>query len=247
MKLIGAMYPNMAKSTHRDYFMRCMLSGFDFPSDGVHRLEAHAATDYDSKGSLCDAAIADGFPFFELLRDSWMRKIDAACQWTWCSGLRAVEQLLAPGECIIYMLDDHMIRRQFHIFADLVDPLSDLQMIQLFSWDPCTIEGHGFENPERFPRRNFDKCEARPQLYHGFNLAGDSVVLLSKRGAQMAFSWIAEFPYEFLETHILRKSQFALPGCYSLVTEHEWMGWIDQKIVGSYRVDAPPTEPHYWD
>ena len=241
MELIGAMYQNMKRSTHRNYFMQSMLSGFNFPPGEVHRLAANDAGDYENKETICNAAIADGFPFFELLRDSWMNKINVACQWTWCCGLRAMRDMLAPGKSCLYLLDDHFIRRTFYDFNQLVAPLDDLLMLQIFQWD-VRKEGDGkFKNPEFYAPKNFEVCESNPHVYHGFNYAGDSIAIFSGDGAARSLDWIAEFPYEFLETHVLRRSQLTLPGCYSIVHDHEWIGWIDVSIVGSYRENIAPA------
>lgn len=237
MELVGVMYPNLARSVFRRYFMECMLDGWDVPPECVFRFEAHDNANFDNKELVCDAAIADGFDCFARLRDSWMSKADLACQWTWLAAMRDIANRLLEDQAMLYLLDDKLIRKHWlHLKNEIVDRLDDLSILQMFQWPVEGVEGHGIENVQDYVAKNFQLSGKSEHVYHGFNNAGDSVMVFTALGAQMVIDWISEFPYDFLEIHVLRRSQVHIPGAYSLVDPWLWMGGVSERCTGSYRM-----------
>ena len=90
MKLVGARYMNLARRPDKSTYTKAMLTGMDCPLEQIHRIDAHDGSQYENTDTLCDAAVADGFEFFEKLSDCWMSKGDIATLWTWCKSLRLI-------------------------------------------------------------------------------------------------------------------------------------------------------------
>ena len=245
MKLVGVYYPNLRRRPDRNTFMQYSLAGQDFKESDVRRIEAHDHKDYETKEAVCDAAIADGFPFFSALRkqkEVGLKKGDVACQWTWCAGLRLLSEQLGADECAIYMLDDFLVRKPRDGYQALVSNLEDLLILQIFQWFPSQ-EPEVNLDAELFGPVNFTTAPQCDAVYQGFHAAGDSMLILSQAGAKLALDWIEGFPYNYMEKQIYLRSQEVIEGCYSVKDPHEWCGFIPDSICGTDRFMAGSNMP----
>ena len=226
MKLVGIFYMNLARRTDRNTYMRAMLTGIGVPLEAIHRIDAHDNRDYADTHALCDAAMADGFQWFDSLRECWMDKGDIAVSWTFNHALTLIEAALGPGECVMLMTDDQTLRQPFWKFEAAIGDLYDLKILQVSQWLPH--EKEWFPTKTWSPR-NYTKSNAH--VYHGFNGAGDGVTIYTREGATLMKSWYTADPYQFAEIQIYNHSATALPGCYSFVEPHLWSGCVDDRVL----------------
>ena len=255
MNFKGVVFTNLDRSTHRRYFMEASLNGMGFPLSNIFRFRSHDFEDYNSLDDLCNAAVNDGFFCFEKLRNSWMNVRDAACQWTWFGAVRWVAQNLDDEDCMLYIQDDVLVRSRWHMFGDLVGPVSDLSIIQLFRWDVIqnAAEEYGVDSNEyarickRCPPRRPVLASLTPSLYDGFHGAGDIALIFSKKGALQALEWLNENPEEYLEMLLAFRMNEDIEGCYSIIQPWDWIGTFDEELDGSYRLGTSTKNPIYME
>ena len=234
MKLIGAWYINLKRRPDKSMYTRAMLTGVDCLLEQVHRIDAHDGMDYETIDGLCDSAVADGFAFFEKLRDCWMSKGDVATMWSWAKSLRLLSETLKPAECGILMLDDQALRQPFWKFDEAVRELEDLKILQVAQWLPHEKE-EAWAPAEKIVPSN--DTSANAFVYHGFNGAGDAVMIVSAEGAALMLQWFEEDPHQFPEIQIYKRSKTAMQGCYSFQNPHLWSGFVDDRIFAEHGTD----------
>ena len=234
MNLISTWYLNLTRRPDKATYTKAMLTGVDCLLEQIHRIDAHDGADYENTALLCDAAIAEGFPWFEKLRDCWMGKGNVATMWSWCKSLRLLSQCLQEEECAIFMLDDQTLRQPFWKFGEAVSDLDDLKILQVSQWLP-------HEKDEAWsPLEKFPPCNDEPVndfCYKGFNGAGDAVTIFSAEGAALMLDWFAEDPYQFPEIQIYLRSKTVFDGCYSFQEPHLWSGFVDDRIFAKKGTD----------
>ena len=224
-ELSKVVYINLDSQPERNFYMKSMLTGMGWPIDAIIRFPAKAGQDYTSKSSICDAAAADGFPFFKDF--FWQCKgktIEGiGLQWSWCAALRTITE----GEDItLLMMDDYTLRQTWDKFKNLVGSIDeDLTILQVTQWYPH------FEDWDKpvLPPRHIRHYNAL--LNYGFNGAGDGITIYSPAGAEMMLQWLSEDPCLFPELQVYYKSQVEIDGCFSVKYPYAWSGVADQSIV----------------
>lgn len=224
-ELNKVMYINLDFQPERNFYMRAMLTGMDCPLDSIIRFPAKAGKNYPDKQSICRAAAADGFPFFERIWEkTWMTLPCLGLQWSWCAALRVI----AAGEDItLLMIDDYTLRKEWWAFRGLVGCIDeDLKILQVSQWYPH-FEDNGRLGKLVSPRfiRHYNEL-----LNYGFNGAGDGLIIYSPAGAEMMLQWLSEDPYFLPEIQVYLKSQTEIEGCFSVKFPYVWSGVVDRSV-----------------
>ena len=104
--------PNLDRRPERWAYMLGVLDHARFPirdKNIVMRFSSHDGQDYDGLIEVCDAAIADGFDFFEEVKQRppgipERYQYHAAWYWTWASILRKIIEM--KNKTVMFMIDD---------------------------------------------------------------------------------------------------------------------------------------------
>ena len=223
-QLNKAMYINLDSQPERNFYMRAMLTGMDCSLDSIIRFSAKAGKNYPDKESICEAAAADGFPFFEgIWEKTWMTLSCLGLQWSWCAALRAIAE---DEDITLLMVDDYTLRKEWWKFRELVGCIDeDLKILQVAQWYPH-LEDEGLAKLVR-PRfiRHYNEL-----LNYGFNGAGDGIMIYSPAGAEMMLQWLSEDPYSLPELQVYYKSQTEIEGCFSVKFPYAWSGVVDRSV-----------------
>lgn len=236
MRLVKYLYPNLKTRADRDFFMRCNLSGMDVPADKVCRFDAKSTHDYSNQEEVCEAAIQDGFYWFESLKDSWMTQRQMAIQWTFCAILRELSQTLELNTCALVIQDDKLFRMRRQYFESYISLLDDLQILQIFQWELATEDkvvkkklAEGSLKP--LPPRELEFSDQSDIFYKGIHKPGDSAFVVSREGAKLFLTWIEEYVYDTPEIILYLESASSTPGLYSVVDPYWFIGHISGDIV----------------
>ena len=226
MELIEARYMNLERKYDRHMFAQAMLAGVDTPLDRIKRVPGKDAMEYNTVEEIVDAAMADGFHYFEPLKHSWMGRGDVGYHWAMCAALQEITELPA-GQCVLLMQDDYVLRQPFWRFERIAN-IDNLKTFQISQWHPHDSDWYMGEKYPPMNRRHFSE-----DIYYGFNGAGDSALIHSAEGAKQMLQWIEEDPHQFAEIQIYKHSREELEGCYSLVFPPLWLGAIpDETLIG---------------
>ena len=209
--------------------MRGMLRGMGASETEIVRLAAKDTREYDNnKEAICEAAIQDGFDFFEIIlgRLGDFPKSapgEFAWLWTYCRSLRF---LMRDRKTTLLMIDDFTLRQTFWEFQYLVGSIDDpLKILQIESWLPH--EEQIYKDIDVRPRnlRLYNN-----NLFHGLYGAGDSALIFTPAGAELMLEWITETAdvktryVLFPEAALFRNSNTNIPGCFVVHCSWKWIG-----------------------
>ena len=216
------------------------------PDDCIHIMSAMDGAAYSDIDTLVDAVVDDGFPWFEVFKDSqWSgpehphsKQGNLATTWSF---LRAFRKVIKLDVLSIVMVDNYFLGKGWWFFGQLVKGLEDLRILQLHHWDSRKHPNPEFRN-DNFPRVRWYPDEVQKDISRGLAGAGDSVIMVSPAGAQQIIDWSAEQPYFLIENllwHFAHEGPH--PGCYSIVkTGYE--EWADGRIFLQHWTGASDSD-----
>ena len=227
-KLEQVVYSNLDRHPERNWYMLGMLTGMGASLDQIVRLRAKDALEYQDVASISEAAISDGFDFFDrYLAEE--HKTNLAWFWTYCRSLRYI---IESKKTTLLMIDDFTLRQTFWKIRDLVGSIEEpLKILQIECWFPHEVDGMNFYKlvPPRH-MRNYNN-----DLFRGLWGAGDSCIVYSPEGAALMLDWISEGRCREPETVIYQHSETEVPGCFVVRCSWEWIGHCDQTVFEQAR------------
>ena len=200
--MIGFNTLNLERRKDRYYTMVGHLQTIGAPFDVVRFHKGVDGIDYSSPGEACDAAIVDGFPSFDSLRDWGSGTICG----TW-SALRVLRYIASdeyPFKFSYFNYDDKLLRLNYKEFVALI------KHINLLHKGPFRIL-------QLAPDRSIaNAVPISPDSYicKGIHSGGDSGLVLSKEGCLLLLESFQKCP--MMLQHIMGKLDPSLPGTYSV-------------------------------
>ena len=201
------MVMNIPKNEKRWYYMLGVLMAHGFPMGGdsspwgnmIIRFPAHDGLDYPDREAVVEAAITDGFPYFNRFHRMKTRSTVAWC-WTWASALRKIVEM---NRTVLLLVDDRYPR-----FGWSYRRLSLLVR-------ECARASHGHGT---FRGIQLEACirahDIRPpykphtsMLHPGFAGCNDNAFILNAEGAKLLLEVHSEPPYDFPLKDILTVAQ----------------------------------------
>ena len=203
--MLSVWYVNLDRRPDRASMMEMTLSSNGY--DRVRRIRAMDAKHYEYIGSIVDAAIQDGFDFFDVL-DNYSRKHimkypgSLALQWTYCRALRDIKDL--PLGTIVFLCEDDILLKCRHdVLSNAVLSLNDVKMIC------CTSHSKRFEDLSDIPNELLIQ-KSGLVFTTEFSGSGAYFQIFDPRGAAEMLDWIEDTPWLHLEkqfAHNLKISQ----------------------------------------
>ena len=209
------------------------------PPDMIHIFEAHDGLEYQSKGEIAQAAVDDGFDFFdwyverdEQQLDTWMGIGELACMWSIAALLREIANKEGTN-AHFYVLADRFLRKKFWEAEALINELPDFNFIQFRGYIADRWVDDPVLSETRPPIRWYD--EARGIEHNGLKI-GDGLLLMTPAGAAWMLPLARKLkmndaPYELMLMHMAWEYHHAGPpvdGLYSMAgptcTFEEWYG-----------------------
>ena len=112
------------------------------PPEIIRIFEAHDGLDYQSRDELAQAAVDDGFPFFnfylkreEQQLQTWMGIGELACMWSIASLLREIAHK-EGNNAHFYVLADRFLRKKFWEVEALINELPNFNFMQFRGYLP---------------------------------------------------------------------------------------------------------------
>lgn len=238
MELVKYVYMNLRTRTDRDFFMRCQLSGMEVSDDMICRFDARSKYNYSCQEEICEAAVNEGFHWFESLKSSWMDERYTATQWSYCAALRELSETLQPCTCALLMQDDKLLRVRHYFLSEIVFLFHDFNILQLYQWESAkqyevTPKKLAQGSLIPLPPRPLELSNQSDLFYKGVHRPGDSAFIVTANGAKLLLAWMEEYIYDLPEIVLYLKSGSTyVPGLYSAVDPHLFIGHISGDIVG---------------
>lgn len=192
-------YLNRKDREDRNYLFRGAMAMNEIPPKQLVRCIAKNKEDYPSRAALCDAAIADGFTgFFSYQRDregQYPGFGHLVCSW----GCMRIWRRIADGkELGVQFLDDYCLKQPLHAFGRLIEPLDDLNILQL-AWhkrDDIFLRNDYNLPPIPYQFEADRVSEKSPDFLEGTGIgSSDWALVLSPDGAAAVLQYMNQFPY----------------------------------------------------
>ena len=227
------------------------------PPEKINIFEAHDGLEYQSRGELAQAAVDDGFAFFNWYVEEekkqedpiWMGIGELACMWSIAALLREIANKEGTN-AHFYVLADRFLRKKFWEAEALINELPDFNFIQFRGYLPPEYapgpvqaelhEGRLFWSEWRktwiADSEAFSEAKPRPPIRwydesrgieHNGFKIGDGILLMTPEGA----SWMLALAHDL-------QMQDAP---YELMLMHvAWEYTHTRPIVkGAYSMDGP--------
>ena len=211
--MIGFEILNLEHRLDRKYCLLGNLITQGVPYENITFHKAIYGADYPDAKSVCDAAVADGFPAFSEGCEMGGRA-DAAYHWGLMRILKHIASEAYPFELAYFNQDDRLLPRDLS-FQDLSDigkmllhADSNFSFLQL-GWDHTFF---GIPNVSLDTKDNFLVLCNR-LFYKGIFAKGDSGLLMSKNGARVLMDKFSKTK-KWFETLVLEDGN--VEGAYTL-------------------------------
>ena len=233
------MYPvsfnilNLERRTDRRDVMAGNLQTLGVPYNLITFHKAPDAMEYETTNDLCEAAIADGFPYFANLRKSG--KGSTACFWGGCRMLRYIASEEHPCHYGYYNQDDILLKISYEKLREIVKYLEN------YSHDNQQSEFLILQMHTRYGKPYVGSIEPKPifpssYIQHGLYGKGEIGLVLSKKGAAFLLEQAMQLGGSI--ENLMSKIEPDLPGTFSFSKGFSPIELFNLKFWGkSYRAD----------
>lgn len=212
-------YVNREDREDRNYLFRGAMAAMGFRPEDLVRVIAKNREDYPSRTDVCEAGEADGFGgYFSYQKDAKYPGYGSLVS-GW-SMMRAWRMIAEQDEICLFFLDDYYLKQPIGAFLQLIEPLDDLNIVQL-AWhvQPDIFRFNVFDLPIQYEDKE-DKVSEKSQYFleGAWQGSSDWALVFSPHGAAKLLEYTSEYPYTGGETHItgMQHTYKNMLGIYSL-------------------------------
>lgn len=212
-------YVNRADREDRHYLFRGAMAAMGFPAEDLVRVIAKNREDYPSRAELCEAGAADGFEdYFNYQRNA--NHPGYGCLVSAWSIQRCWRLIAKQDEIVLFFLDDYYLKQPIDQLLALIEPLDDLNVVQL-AWhvrdDVFFLNQYNLPIP--YQHRSCNISDKSPDFLDGaWEGASDWAFVVSPQGVSWLLDYMRLQPYLATETALcgMQHTFTHLTGIYSL-------------------------------